>query len=155
MKRAKESATLDNVPHGVLYIWAMGNIGQPIDTDTYNRAIANHPEYFPDEIEFRRRFDAIPEDIKKEHSKLFDTLIGSNIYTMYESKIGKLPHSELCGKGIIYRVTHPELKDKYEAYDEWMRKMFELHEKDREDGYNRLFNPYGLKSVNGEKQLIK
>lgn len=47
----------------------MGIMKQPIGSSTYDKAIKEHPEYFPDEIERIRKWELIPQ---KVHDKYWE-----------------------------------------------------------------------------------
>lgn len=64
---------ITNMPSIVAYVKASAFYGTPIGYATYERAIKEHPEYFPEEVEYRRKFNAIPAIEKEWHfNKLID-----------------------------------------------------------------------------------
>lgn len=88
---------LFNLPNDVLQIWVKNSIGQPIGSGLLERAIENHPEYFPEEVEHRRKYNLIPESV---HIDYFEE------YFRRESEILKdQPYRVM---GILYYAEHPD-----------------------------------------------
>lgn len=54
-------------PNKVQYIYMMGMMKRAIGSGVYEDAIKEHPEYFPDEVEHTRKWDAIPQDVHDKY----------------------------------------------------------------------------------------
>lgn len=53
----------EDAPVNVQYIYMCAVLKQPIGLDTYEDAIKEHPEYFPDEIKHRKKSEKIPQEV--------------------------------------------------------------------------------------------
>jgi hypothetical protein len=116
-------------PNKVQYIYMMGMMKQPIGSSTYEDAIKEHPEYFPDEVEDRRKWDAIPQEI---HDKYWEE------YWEIDKEVMKdVPPS----KGVIGWI------DDQEGYNEWNKKWTKANEKAkplRESLHKKFYSEYGI-----------
>lgn len=70
---------------------------------TYERAIKEHPEYFPEEVERRRVWDAIPQSV---HDAYWE-----EIWTLEKRVKVDMPPS----KGMLYWIANPE------EHEQWLR----------------------------------
>lgn len=116
-------------PSKVQYIYMMGMMKHPIGSSIYEDAIKEHPEYFPDEVEHRRKWDAIPQDV---HDKYLEE------YWELDKEIMKdVPPS----KGIFGWI------DDQEGYSEWNKKWTEANEKGkplREALHKKFYSEYDI-----------
>lgn len=116
-------------PNKVKYIYMMGMVKHPISLKTYEDAIKEHPEYFPDEVEHRRKWDAIPQEV---HDKYWEE------YWELDKEIMKdIPSS----KGILGWINDQE------GYIEWNKKWDEANEKGkplREALHKKYYSKYGI-----------
>lgn len=120
----------EDAPTKVQYIYMCAVMKQPIGSSTYEDAIKEHPEYFLDEIEHRKKWEAIPKEVHdaywKEHCK-----IKEEVYK-------DVPHR---GKGMLFYVQNPKERDEYNSAQEAANKkalpLFEtLHRK--------FYSKYGI-----------
>ncbi len=137
----------EDLPNEVLYVKAMAMIGQSISTDTYEKAITNYPEYFPEETQYREKWSKVPKHLKDEYfsstTNIF--LLSHDALEEQERLFGKCPHPDLNRCGIIQRVTtHCDRGEDFIELDEWNRKWFKHQHIKDVDLYNKLFNAYGL-----------
>lgn len=145
-KDLDESQYFKNVPNKVLFIKMMTAMGQPIGTSIYESAIKEHPEHFPEEVEYKRKWDAVPQEIK---DKYFDNSFKFSLTEEQEKEreelFGKCPHPDIQGCGIIERVTtYADRGKDFSENDAWDSKWIKHQHKKDIDLYNELFNPYGL-----------
>jgi hypothetical protein len=118
-----------NAPHIVQYVCMSGITGNPIGANTLNEAIENHPEYFPDEIEHRRKWNAIPQEVHDAYLKdrvLLDVEISNNIP----------PSRGICGW-----IDDPE------GYEEWtlaLCKATATYSPKRKEIHDKHYAKYGI-----------
>lgn len=66
----------DEVIPEMRYLQMASALNMPVGSDTIEKCYAAHPEYFPEELERRRIWNSIPEEVKKacynEDRELFD-----------------------------------------------------------------------------------
>lgn len=141
----KKIKSLGKQPPLVLFVKGMAMIGQPISYKTWEEVMTKYPEYFPEEVERKRKWDAIPASVHKEYwdqpeAQLFPD---SQEIKKYEAIIGPRPFPDLPG-GIIHRVTHEEYNEQYQKQDEWDREMEKLRSIKRKELRDKLYKPYGI-----------
>lgn len=128
MKYLTEKEFFD-APSKVQYIYMMGMMKIPIGSSTYEDVIKEHPEYFPDEVEHRRKWDSIPQEV---HDKYWEE------YLELDKEIMKnVPPN----KGIMGWI------DDQEGYSEWNKKRTEAYEKGntlREALHKKFYSKYGI-----------
>ena len=95
---------------------------QPIGMGTYEKAMREHPEYFVDEIEHKKKWNLIPESVHDAHDK--EWIVLQNKVT------GEYPNS----KGLLYWLDHPkEMDGNYKACEgvrnRYKPQFKELHDK--------------------------
>lgn len=121
---------LIKAPLTVQFIFYMGLLKQPVCSDMLEAAIEDYPEYFPDEVECRKKWEAIPQEV---HDAFWEE------YRELESEVMKgAPDS----KGFLYWMENPE-----EA-NEWSKKRQELREKSkplRKKLHEKYYSKYGIK----------
>lgn len=59
-----------DAPPLIQYIITVGNFQQFIGISTYDEAIEKYPEYFPDEIEHRRKRSLVPKEVDDAYFKV-------------------------------------------------------------------------------------
>jgi hypothetical protein len=129
-----------NPPHEVLTLWAASATNTPVGLDTYNN-IYKFPEWFPEENEYKRRWDLIPMEIREEYSKVAHTLDWDR---------SDYPYPELEGLGIIgisEAMLIEENRPKIKANDEYREKKWKERLIKQKELFNKLFNEYGLKEL--------
>jgi hypothetical protein len=124
------------IPPLVALIMMHRQVGMPIGMSTYDKAIAEHPEYFPEEVEHRKNWASIPQSVHDAYKAELDEL--------YFKETGE---KEIIpfGKGMAYWMEHLE---EYEEFRKEQKILFEkrqqiervLHEK-YYSKYN-IYNPY-------------
>jgi hypothetical protein len=129
MKELSQSDFL-NAPSIIQFIWIAGISKTFIGISTFEEAIKNHPEYFPDEIAHRQRWEAIPQDVKDNYYKESGMLYEE----MSRDDLGK-------GKGLMHFVQNPgdfdaNMKLHEKRRPEYLKKMLLLH--------NKYFAKYGI-----------
>lgn len=128
MKDLTEKEFFD-APNKVQFIYMMGMMKHPIGSGIYEDAIKEHPDYFPDEVEHRRKWDAIPQEV---HDSYWEE------YWKLDKEVMKdVPQS----KGIIGWI------DDQEGYAEWNKKWTEANEKAkplRKALHKKFYSEYGI-----------
>lgn len=113
---------ITNMPSLVAYVKISGITGIHIGMDTYERAIKEHPEYFPKEVEYRRRYAAIPE-IEKEYSR-------NKIMDYYKEEEKELDEAGYVVG--IWAFANGTNNDKGEVFDKIKAKYEALREQENE-----------------------
>ena len=54
---------LEKAPSIVQYLYVASFMKQPVGGKTIDEAMEKHPEYFPDEVEHRRKWALIPQEV--------------------------------------------------------------------------------------------
>jgi len=132
------------IPTIVVFVKMMAVMDQPIGYEMYRKALDEHPEYFPEEVEEERKWAAIPQDVKDAY------YAESDIWGLFMKDqeilaiVGEDPYPNRGG--IIDRVTHQdEEKGRlYALHDEWSKKYFKLQGEKQDKLYNKYFSQYGL-----------
>ena len=73
-------------PSRVQYIFTAGMVKQYIGSSLYNKAIEEHPEYFPDEIEHRKKWASIPQKTHDDYWKEYWALDKEIMKDVLDSK---------------------------------------------------------------------
>ena len=129
-------AELKVAPQDVLYIY-MSSLatahGFPtfIGSSQLERAIKNHPEYFPDEVEHRRKWASVPEEVKQAHD------------AEYERRYALLRpgFTPWTGVGIMALARRtPEAI----AYEAMIKDTAKAAGAMRREVHNQFYGPYGL-----------
>lgn len=143
----KKEKSINDIPNEVLAVWA-ASFGGYIGAEQLNNAIEKYPEYFPEEVEHKRKWDSVPQELKDRYFKsdsTFRLTMTDEEENERENLFGKCPHPDLQGCGIIQRVTtHEHRGADFAENDAWNSKWYEYQHKRDVDLYNELFNPYGL-----------
>jgi hypothetical protein len=123
--------TIEDAPYWVkvVIIASAGKI--PIGLSTLDKAIEEGPEWFPEEVEYRRKISLVPQEVHDAHIEE-----SMELETEWSKQIQP-------SKGIVYWSSHPE-----EAA-EWNRIYKETAEKYNIEGrrtelWNKHYGPYGL-----------
>lgn len=147
MKNKKKEFTINDIPDEVLKVWVTSYSGSLI-FDELNKAIEKYPEYFPDEVEYRDKWDKVPQELKdKYHNQysMFRLTMTDEEEKEREELFGKCPHPDIQGCGIIQRITtHEHRGADFAENDAWNDKWYKHQHKRDIDLYNELFKPYGL-----------
>lgn len=136
---------LQDTPSLVLFVKGMAMIGEPISFSLYEEALTKYPEYFSEEIECKRKWDAIPQSVHDEYQNLSETQLFPSEEELkeYEAILGPEPFPELPG-GIIQRVMHPEHEEEYAIQDQWNKKLFALRSVKQKELRDKYYGPYGI-----------
>ena len=89
------STDVKQIPGIVLQIYVNSMCNIPISISTYNEAIEKYPEYFPDEVEHKKKYDAIPKHIHDQYLQEMSEL--------FENYFHHLPN-----KGMLCRINNQE-----------------------------------------------
>lgn len=118
--------SLEEVPHLVAFIFLAAASKIPIGHALYEQALKDHPEYFEEELEYRRKWEAIPESVHEQYQKAIDALPKE-----------EMPES----KGMVYWSRNPQ------EYQEWVKvtaPIFKRQERRERNLFNFFYGPYGI-----------
>lgn len=131
MKNLTEKELLE-APGIVQSIYMIASMNRPIGTSTINKAIKDHPEYFPEEVEHREKWKTIPQEVHDNFEKEFLEL---------DKKLMKdVPPS----KGIVSWINNPE------EHQEWNKKFTEAKEKGKplhKKLHEKHYSKYGIEWI--------
>lgn len=116
-------------PSKVAFLYISALLKQPVGGKMIDDAIKEYPEYFPDEIEHRKKWASVPEDVKEEYF--------SALSKMHEEVYKDMPPS----KGIIGWIKDPK------GYEEWNKawQTFRPIEKQKEkEIHEKYLTPHGI-----------
>lgn len=136
-----------NIPNEVIAFKLQASFGFGVGVSHYEEMITKYPEHFKDEIEYRKKWDSVPQEVKDEYFNNHYKLT----YDKTHPELGDIPYPELVGGGIIQRTkhfgekNHHEMEAKYYANETWQAKLSVIREREDIALYNKLFNKYGLK----------
>ena len=116
---------LENAPSLVQFIWACSINKRPIGMSLYDEAIEKHPEYFPEEVEHRRKWDLIPEEVHEAYRKEYWEMV-NEIEKDLPEKTGLM--------GAVFN-------DEY--HKEWSKLQPLIREKEKEI-HNKHYKKYGI-----------
>lgn len=113
-------------PKEVQYLYVMSLNKRPVSHSSCQSAMANHPEYFQEEIEWKMKWNKIPKEVHEAYRQEIEALTRE-----------MLPSS---GKGLRYYLLNQDKVDReYEAVkDELERKQGEI--------WAKHYAEFGLKS---------
>ena len=74
-------------PAKIQWLYTMALVKQPIGSSTLENAIKEHPEYFPDELEHRRKYDLIPQQVHDDYWKEWRVLIDEMYKKCHHQKV--------------------------------------------------------------------
>lgn len=122
-------AEIEKAPAIVQFIWAAKISNTPIGYSTFEKAVEEHPQYFPEEIEYRKKWASIPQSVHDEYEK--------------ERKEIHLKCFELLpeSKGISGWIND------IEGYNEWSRIYDECSKKEEpllKKLHKKYYSKYGI-----------
>ena len=122
----------DNAPSKVQWLYMMFRSGQPIGISMFDECVKEYPEYFPDEVEYSRKWNSIPQSVHDEHN--------SERAIIHEKCYKGLPQS----KGMYWLVNHPD------EYEEWLVGYNKARKKEvamLRVLHRKTYGKYGIKFV--------
>ncbi len=119
----------DNAPHLVKFIQMAAMSGTPIGASLYDEAIEKHPEYFPKEVELKRKWESIPENIMLCYKKECEFA--------HEEAYKGLPEN----KGLVYWVNN---KEEFTRFYTLLGECSEKHKELLRQINEKYLKPYGI-----------
>lgn len=116
----------EKAPKIVQSIYVLTLLNQPVPGSVMNEAMERYPDYFQEEIQYKKIWEAIPQSVKDAY---FDELHKA------------LAHSFPDNKGILYWINHQLEFQEYQKKYEEIRKQ---NEQIRKDIHKKHFEKYGL-----------
>lgn len=105
-------------------------VGMPVSASKYKQAINNHPQYFPDEVEHKRKYDLIPQSVHDAYLKELQETIGV-IHADLPKTGGWLSLINNSGESDKWHSEYDKIRKKEKA------ELKRLHEK--------YYSKYGIK----------
>jgi hypothetical protein len=128
MKKLTREEFLE-APTKVQFLYLMSMLNTPVGAKSFEDAIKESPEYFPDELEHRRKWALIPQQVHDDYWKERDVL--------HKEIFNDMPPS----KGIVYWVENPQ------DYTEWIllyKNLRQIEEPLAEAIHKNHYNQYGI-----------
>ncbi len=116
-------------PAKVQFLYVRAMLKEPVGISMCEEAMKEHPEYFPDELEYRRKYALIPQHVHDLYYQEKDVLHNE----CYKS----LPAS----KGLIGWLDDPK------GYEEWNKVYTKCREKEKpleEALHKKHYSEYGI-----------
>lgn len=128
MKHLTYNELLD-APEKVQYLYFMAMTNNPVGVKIFEEAIAEHPEYFPDEIKLKDKWSKVPQSVQDE-------------YWVEREKIREQCYKEMPpSKGVLGWAENPQ------EFEEWQR-SYEKCKKVEEPLaialFKRFYDKYGI-----------
>ena len=121
----------EDAPEIVKYLHIAAFYKIPVGSSLYEDAMGKHPGYFSEEIERRKKWEAIPKDVRDSYFK--------ELCEAEEEIFDRVPHA---GKGIVFYSQHS--KEAEEHSRGWEKANKEL-EPIRRKIHDKYFTKYGIK----------
>lgn len=119
-----------SLPAIVMFVKMAEVTGGMIGKSTYERAIAEYPEHFPEEVEHRRKWALIPQEVHDAYEAEF--------CAMREELYKDIPPP---GSGLVYWMSHQkEMSDWFKERD----KLRPEEEKQTATLRNKHYGPFGI-----------
>ena len=128
----KQYRKQEDVPALVSFINMCAAMGIPVGTTLYDRALTDHPKYFPEAIAHRKRWDAIPKEVHEEYRAATANMFSD-----------RTAH-EYGGKGLVWYINHPKEYDEYRAWQQEMQPEWDAEDKVIHDKY---YKAHGVEKV--------
>lgn len=122
---------LAKAPSKVKFLYTMAIIGQPVGSQMVEDAIKESPEYFPDELDRKRKWALIPQSVHDEY--------WSEREKMREEVYKDMPPS----KGIIGWAMDED-RTGFEKWQEAYRKCREIEKPLAEAIHKKYYEKYGI-----------
>jgi len=119
----------NEAPHIIQYITIMAHLKQPLGSRIIEKAVFEYPQYFPEELEHRKKWENVPDEVKESYFKEI-----SELFREYFNNGER--------KGIVYWATHP---DEYKNHEEEDKKLLETLERKEKEIEVKYLSKYGLK----------
>jgi hypothetical protein len=103
----------------------------PTGCSTYENAIKEFPEYFPDEVEYSKKWNAIPQEVHDAYLEEYNKI--------EEMFFCNIPHK---GAGMMFFAKHPDAHKEFnKAWIMARNKSLPFHE----SLHNKYYSKYGIK----------
>ena len=133
-------------PLEISTLWTMQIAYGYISSKLYEEAISKYPEYFVEELEYKRLHNSIPQEVHDAYWAEYRT------WPLYESF--EHPYK---GMGLLWYLDHPkEYREYQEALDEYKKEHPELSQEAIWDKHYKIYgleNPY--KETPEQKEIRK
>lgn len=125
MKKAKDF----NIPHEVMFVRIAEQCGIPMGYSHYMEIIQKYPEHFPKEIEHKRKWDSIPQQVHDDY--------GNECQAMRNEVYKNLPLS----KGLMWVIENSqEYRDWQVEYD----KCYKIEQEQQKILHDKYYKSYGV-----------
>ena len=121
----------EDAPEIVKYLHIAAFYKIPVGSSLYEDAMEKHPEYFSEEIERKKKWEAIPQDVRDAYFK--------ELCKTEDEVFDKLPYA---GMGILFYAQHPKEADAHSK--SWEKANKELNPIRRKI-HDKYFAKYGIK----------
>lgn len=123
---------LSEMPPIVCFIKAAAVTKTPVGIAMFEKAITEYPEYFPEEVENRRKWALVPNEVIITHRH--------EVSLLDKEFRERLPKDQ---GGIFYWMDHPEEFAQWDKSWHTLREEMKIEERELEL-HNKYFSIYGL-----------
>lgn len=117
-----------DTPPKVSLVFSMAQLGIPIGIKFYEGILNEYPEYFPEEVEWRRKMALVPESVHEAYRNELHELFNESF-------------KEWGGRGMLYWTKNPE------EYAQTLKKAEASSKKQRikeDELFKKYYSAYGL-----------
>lgn len=127
-----EGIKMEDIPSTIMYLWACSINKMATSGTIIEQAMKDHPEYFVEELEYRRKMATVPQEV---HDAYHEDCMHKEMWRSSE-----LPNTT---KGLYYYSQHPEEYQDYWEASKQLDKQYDMEEIDRQL-WNKYYEVYGL-----------
>lgn len=127
--RSLTEEELNNAPIKVQQVYMMLIVNQFVSSSLYRECVDKYPDYFPEEVEHKNKWNSIPQEIHDAYWKEY--------WELEEQIMKDVPPS----KGVTGWINDKE------GYNKWYKKWFDAKEKGKplhEDLHKKYYSKYGI-----------
>jgi len=130
-----DGVRIEDLPHEIMCLWVASMYNHPVGCSQVDKAMELYPEYFPVEVEYRRKMSMVPKQVSDAHM--------TELMALHNWWFSELPDST---KGLWYYSQHPEEWQDHWAASEALHKKYDKEEMERRL-WNKYYTLYGLKKA--------
>jgi len=123
---------LAKAPDIIQFIYINSAAEHPVGYSVYEEAINAYPEYFPEEVEYRKKWESVPREVKDAFEEEFD---------QRDQELRK-KYLKTENKGLLYWISNSE---HHKLYREEYALYYPERVKLEEQLYRKYYTRFGIK----------